>query len=99
MDGKTLRRSFDKAGKKNAIHKVYTWHSEQNLVLGQVRVYEKSNEITAIPALLDLLQIHGAIITIDAMLGKIAARQAQRWAASTIWRGYSSTKGAITFSH
>jgi predicted transposase YbfD/YdcC len=67
IDGKTLRRSFDKAGNKGAIHMVSAWCSEQNLVLGQVKVDEKSNEITAIPALLDLLQIHGAIVTIDAM--------------------------------
>ena len=67
MDGKTLRRSFDKAGKKGAIHMVSAWCSAQNLVLGQTKVNEKSNEITAIPELLDLLQIKGAIITIDAM--------------------------------
>lgn len=67
IDGKTLRRSFDEAGKKGAIHMVSAWCSEQNLVLGQVKVDEKSNEITAIPELLDLLQIHGAIVTIDAM--------------------------------
>jgi len=67
IDGKTLRRSFNAAGKKGAIHMVSAWCSEQNLVLGQVKVDEKSNEITAIPELLDLLQIHGAIVTIDAM--------------------------------
>jgi predicted transposase YbfD/YdcC len=67
IDGKTLRRSFDEAGKKGAIHMVSAWCSEQNLVLGQVKVDEKSNEITAIPELLNLLQIHGAIVTIDAM--------------------------------
>jgi predicted transposase YbfD/YdcC len=67
IDGKTLRRSFNEAGKKGAIHMVSAWCSEQNLVLGQVKVDKKSNEITAIPALLDLLQIHGAIVTIDAM--------------------------------
>lgn len=67
IDGKTLRRSFDKAGNKGAIHMVSAWCSEQNLVLGQVKVDEKSNEITAIPELIDLLQVHGAIITIDAM--------------------------------
>ena len=67
IDGKALRRSFDKAGAKGAIHMVSAWSSEQNLVLGQTRVDEKSNEITAIPKLLDLLEIEGAIITIDAM--------------------------------
>jgi hypothetical protein len=67
IDGKTLRRSFEAAGNKGAIHMVSAWCSEQNLVLGQVKVDEKPNEITAIPELLDLLQIHSAIITIDAM--------------------------------
>ncbi len=67
VDGKTLRRSFDKAGGKGAIHMVSAWSCEQNLVLGQVKVDAKSNEITAIPKLLELLEIKGAIITIDAM--------------------------------
>lgn len=67
IDGKTLRRSFDKAGKKGAIHMVSAWCSAQNLVLGQTQVDKKSNEITAIPQLLDLLTIEGAIVTIDAM--------------------------------
>jgi predicted transposase YbfD/YdcC len=67
IDGKTLRRSFDKAGKKGAIHMVSAWCSEQNLVLGQTMVDKKSNEITAIPQLLDLLTLEGAIVTIDAM--------------------------------
>ncbi len=67
IDGKTLRRSFDKASGKGAVHMVSAWCSGQNLVLGQVKVDEKTNEITAIPELLDLLQIKGAIITIDAM--------------------------------
>jgi predicted transposase YbfD/YdcC len=67
IDGKTLRRSFDKAGKKGAIHMISAWCSGQNLVLGQTMVDKKSNEITAIPQLLDLLTIKGAIVTIDAM--------------------------------
>ncbi len=67
IDGKTLRRSFDKAGGKGAIHMVSAWCSQQNLVVGQTRVNDKSNEITAIPELLDLLEIEGAIVTIDAM--------------------------------
>ena len=67
VDGKTLRRSFDKGGGKGAIHMVSAWSCEQNLVLGQVKIDGKSNEITAIPKLLELLEIEGAIITIDAM--------------------------------
>lgn len=67
VDGKTLRRSFDRAGKKGAVHMVSAWSSAQRLVLGARAVAQKSNEITAIPELLDLLAIKGAIVTIDAM--------------------------------
>jgi predicted transposase YbfD/YdcC len=67
IDGKTLRRSFDKAGKKAAVHMVSAWAAENGVVLGRVATAEKSNEITAIPALLKLLQIKGLIVTIDAM--------------------------------
>jgi len=66
IDGKTVRRSGGKAG-KGAIHMVSAFVASQRLVLGQVKVAEKSNEIVAIPKLLDLLAIEGAIITIDAM--------------------------------
>jgi predicted transposase YbfD/YdcC len=67
IDGKTLRRSHDKASGKAAIHMVSAWAGENGVVLGQVKVNEKSNEITAIPELLDLLAIKGCIVTIDAM--------------------------------
>jgi predicted transposase YbfD/YdcC len=67
LDGKTLRHSFDTATNKNAIHMVSAWSRHNRLVLGQVKVDDKSNEITAIPALLHLLDITGCIITIDAM--------------------------------
>jgi predicted transposase YbfD/YdcC len=67
IDGKTVRRSFDRAGNKGAIHMVSAWSSRQKLVLGARAVDEKSNEITAIPELLELLAIKGAIVTIDAM--------------------------------
>jgi len=67
IDGKTLRRSFDRAGNKGAVHMVSAWSSAQKLVLGARAVAEKSNEITAIPELLDLLALKGAIVTIDAM--------------------------------
>ena len=66
IDGKTVRRSGKKAG-KGAIHMVSAFAAGQRLVLGQVKVAEKSNEIVAIPKLLDMLVIEGAIITIDAM--------------------------------
>lgn len=67
IDGKALRRSLDKASKKSAIHMVSAWAQQAGLVLGQVKVDSKSNEITAIPKLLELLDLEGAIVTIDAM--------------------------------
>ena len=67
IDGKTLRGSYDREQKKSAMHLVSAWASEHRLVLGQVKVTDKSNEITAIPALLELLDLAGCIITIDAM--------------------------------
>jgi predicted transposase YbfD/YdcC len=67
IDGKTLRRSHDKSSAKAAIHMVSAWATENSLVLGQTKVDEKSNEITAIPELLSLLDLSGCIVTIDAM--------------------------------
>jgi len=67
IDGKRLRRSYDKSLGKAAIHMVSAWASANGLVLGQLKTDEKSNEITAIPALLKLLVIKGCIVTIDAM--------------------------------
>jgi len=67
IDGKKLRRSHDKTLGKNAIHMVSAWAAENHVVLGQIKVDDKSNEITAIPQLLDLLEISGCIVTIDAM--------------------------------
>ena len=66
IDGKTLRGAKSK-GKKSPVHMVSAWANENNLVLGQVRVNEKSNEITAIPILLENLMVKDCIITIDAM--------------------------------
>ena len=67
LDGKTLRRSHDKGIGKSAIHMVSAWSSQNRVTLGQIKTEEKSNEITAIPALLKVLEIKGCIITIDAM--------------------------------
>jgi predicted transposase YbfD/YdcC len=66
IDGKRLRRSYDRKSGKGAIHMVSAWASENQMVLGQVKTEEKSNEITAIPELLKLLDIKGCTITIDA---------------------------------
>ena len=67
IDGKTLRRSGGKKGAQAAVHMVSAFAAHQRLVLGQVKVADKSNEIVAIPKLLDLLAIEGAIVTIDAI--------------------------------
>lgn len=67
IDGKSVKGSYDRSKKQSALHLVSAWASEHRLLLGQVKVENKSNEITAIPALLELLDITGCIITIDAM--------------------------------
>lgn len=76
IDGKTLRRSHDEANGKKALHLVSAWASENRLVLAQLATEEKSNEITAIPLLLQQLALKGCIVTIDAMgtQTKIAAQ-------------------------
>jgi len=67
IDGKTVRHSFDRATGKKALHVVSAWIADNRLTLGQIVTEEKSNEITAIPKLLELLDIRGATITVDAM--------------------------------
>jgi len=67
IDGKTVRRSFDRARGTSAIHMVSAWASDVGISLGQVATDAKSNEITAIPRLLQMLHISGCIVTIDAM--------------------------------
>lgn len=67
IDGKTLRGSYDTASSTAAVHMVSAWASENHLSLGSVVVDEKSNEITAIPKLLELIDVSGALVTIDAM--------------------------------
>ena len=67
IDGKTLRQSFDKADAKSAIHMVSAWATANHISLGQVVVDQKSNEIIAIPKLLELLDVSGCLVTIDAM--------------------------------
>ena len=67
IDGKTVRRSHDRAQDKAAIHMVSAWGQTNGLVLGQVKVDDKSNEITAIPKLLEQLDVRGCVVTIDAM--------------------------------
>ena len=67
VDGKTLRRSFDRAEAQSPLHLVSAWASEQRLVLGQLAVDGKSNEITAVPKLLEMLTLPGMVVTADAM--------------------------------
>ena len=67
LDGKTVRRSFDAAKSQSAIHLVSAWASANRLVLGQIKVDDKSNEITAVPELLRALELAGCIITVDAL--------------------------------
>lgn len=67
IDGKRLRRSYDQASNKAAIHRVSAWAQANRMVLGQVNTESNSNEITAIPKLLELLAIRGGIVTIDAV--------------------------------
>jgi predicted transposase YbfD/YdcC len=82
IDGKTLRRSFDSATGLPPLHLVSAWAAENRLVLGAVPVDGKSNEITAVPRLLEVLQLTGAIVTLDAMgcqkeiAGKIREKKA-----------------------
>jgi predicted transposase YbfD/YdcC len=67
IDGKTLRRSYDRSSNKAAIHMVGAWAAKNGIALGQLKTEDKSNEITAIPELLKLLDLKGCIVTIDAM--------------------------------
>lgn len=67
IDGKTARGSYDREGKLKALHSVSAWSSDYGLVLAQQRVASKSNEITAVPLLLKLLNLKGTVVTLDAM--------------------------------
>ena len=67
IDGKTMRRSFDRSTGQSPLHIVSAWASDPSLVLAQEVTQEKSNEITAIPKVLETLQLEGALVTIDAM--------------------------------
>ena len=67
IDGKVLRRSFDRASSKSALHMVSAWGCEQRMVLAQIATDAKSNEITAVPKLLEMLSLKGTIVTVDAL--------------------------------
>ena len=96
VDGKTLRGCHDRARGRPALHLVSAWASQNHLVLGQTRTSAHSNEITAIPELLSLLDLHGCIITIDAMgCQKGIARQSWMGVRTTFWQS-SPTRGSCT---
>ena len=67
IDGKTLRHSFDRAAGSSALHLISAWAADQRLMLGQLAVDDKSNEITAVPKLLEMLSLKGTIVTADAL--------------------------------
>lgn len=67
IDGKSLRRSFDKRNNKSAINMVHAWATANGVLLGQQKTQDKSNEITAIPELLEIISVKGCIVTTDAM--------------------------------
>jgi DDE_Tnp_1-associated len=94
IDGKTARRSFQKKGAKAPIHMVSAFAARQRLVLGQVKAAEKSNEIVAIPNLLEMLEIEGAIVTIDAMGSDFQMKSSTP--APHIWRSFTARTEAIT---
>lgn len=89
IDGKVRRRSHDRRRGLGALHTVSVWASDLGLSLGQVACDEKSNEITAIPELLRLVDVTGAIVTIDAMGGRRGARRGRS-------PGRSSRRGPTT---
>jgi predicted transposase YbfD/YdcC len=67
IDGKVLRRSFDTASAKSSLHMVSAWGCEQRLVLAQIATDARSNEITAVPKLLEMLSLKGCVVTVDAL--------------------------------
>jgi predicted transposase YbfD/YdcC len=67
IDGKVLRRSFDRTSNKSALHMVSAWGCDQQMVLAQIATDAKSNEITAVPKLLEMLSLKGTIVTVDAL--------------------------------
>src|SRR4051794_672690 len=97
IDGKTLRRSHDRRAGKAALHLVSAWATESGAVLGQVATHAKSNEITAIPVLLKLLALEGAVVTIDAMGCQTAiAPSSSNSAPTTSWRSRTIMRNCTT---
>jgi predicted transposase YbfD/YdcC len=106
IDGKTVRGSFDRSRDQGPLHIVSAWASERGLVLGQRQVGDKSNEITAVPELLDTLDLKGSIVTLDAMgcqkaivchprTGRRLSRHAQGQSGQDLCRGARSLPGNL----
>ncbi len=87
MDGKTMRGSYTKDDKSDMLHIVSAWASQQGITLGQIAVDSKSNEITAIPELLQIMELNGAIVSIDRAPSLRLGRGCQRDIAATITEG------------
>jgi len=96
IDGKTIRGSYKQSDKKSALHIVSAFACKQQLCLGQTAVSEKSNEITAIPELLDLLTLEGCIVTIDAMgCQKAIAKKIRKRKADYVLQVKKNQKGLL----
>ena len=95
IDGKTLRRSFADAAPRSPLHLVQAFASEARLVLGQVRVEDKSNEIAAVPALLEMLALKGRIVTADAMHTQRRTAQAVTEAGGDYVLALKGNQGAL----
>ena len=94
IDGKTLRHSFDRAADKSALHMISAWAVANGVSLGQQAVDGKSNEITAVPELLKLLELEGAIVTYDAMgCQKEIAQAIRDPGADYVWRSRKTSRG------
>ena len=99
IDGKTLRRWFDRTADKSALHMISAWAVANGVSLGQRAVDGKSNEITAVPKLLKLLELEGAIVTYDAM--GCQKRSPRRFATKgliTCWRSRTINRGCMKMS-
>jgi len=99
IDGKTLRRSFDRGGGRGPIHMISAWAAGQRLVLGQLAVGAKDNEITAIPELLALLSLKGAIVTIvPSVVRRRSPPPFARRAPIMCWRSRRTSRPFIAMS-
>jgi DDE_Tnp_1-associated len=96
IDGKTLRRSHDRKNSLGPLHVVSAWASDRGVTLGQVATDEKSNEITAIPQLLEILDVEDAVVTIDADARRRSPPRSCRPAATTCWRSRGITASSST---